>query len=195
MNLTQDFEEAAIAYKSHLAHTIANAKKEIWSSGHYFHVEPFDFERGGFKQGTLLTKEPASTKQKYCYVFGKEDELLEIRQGLSIANQFNREFFFKENNILKSCLYGSNEAIINVKARVYNQNKVSEVFLLGKRGSKYERYFYSNDVLTHIRVEQWNANEKGVPYDAILKYEDNKLIEIVNKFDNGYEEVRYKTAS
>lgn len=195
MNLAQDFEKALGAYESHLAHTIANANKEIWSSGHYFHIEPFDFERGGFKQGALLAKKPVSTKQKYCYTFDKKDIILEIKQGLSISNQFNKEFFFYENDLLKSCLYGNNGMLINVKTRVFYKDKISEVFLLGKRGSKHEKYFYDDDMLTHVRVEQWNAEQQGVPYSAILKYQNNELMEIINKFDNGYEEVKYETAN
>lgn len=191
MNLSQDFEKAVAAYESHSAYATLNCKKEVWTSGHYFNLEPFDFERGGFQRSTLLNKKPASTKQKYCYLFGEDDVLLAVKQGLSIADQFNEEFLFWEDGLLKSCLYGNNKVLINVKARVLRNNQISEVFLLGKRGSKHETYFYQAQVLTRVRVEQWNAQQQGIPYNAVLTYEDGQLVGIVNEFDNGYKESRY----
>jgi hypothetical protein len=190
MDLTQDFEKAANAYERYLVYSVNNASKEVWSTGYYFHVELFDFEKNGFLRGSLLIKNPTWTKQKYCYLFNENNELIEMQQGLNLPNQLNREFFFYENYLLKNCLYGTSKSIINVKFRVLYQGKINEVFLLDKRGSKHEKYFYGNDVLTRVRVEQWNADQQGVPYDALFKYEGSELVSIINKFDNGYEKLQ-----
>jgi hypothetical protein len=191
MDLSQEFQEAAASYDKCLARVSSSAKKEVWTTGPYYNIDPFDFERMGFKRGVILKKSPTSTKNKYYYIFDDKDNLLCVRQYLDIAGQFNEEFVFSEDGFLKSYLYSNNKSIINVKNRIIDNHLVIELFLKGKRGSKHESYHYENDQLVTIRVEQWNDNQQGISYNCVLKYKNSELIEINNEFDNGYAEKKY----
>jgi hypothetical protein len=139
----------------------------------------------------LLRKPPAATKNTYCYWLSEQDVLLATRKGLAMAKQFDEEFFFIEDGHSKSCLYGNTKLLQNVKTRLFKDGRLSEVFLLGRRGFKHETFYYENDVLVSIRVDQGNAEQAGTSYTTLFSYQNGQVLEIVTKFDNGYQEVRY----
>ena len=86
----------------------------------------------------------------------------------------------------KSCLYGNNKSLINVKTKIFIDSRLKEVFLLGKLGSKHEQYFYENGVLTHIEVKQWSGAQQGAFYTTFITYVEGLATEIINRFNNGY---------
>ena len=192
MDLTPDFIHAQTAYADRLAYATTHLHKEVWSSGPLLNAVPFDFERLGFAPGKPLSKRPTSTKNKYCYWLDEHAALLAIRKGIGIADQFYDEFFFTENSLSKSCLYGNTKILLNVTTRLFHNARISEIFMMGDLGSKHETFHYEQHELTKIRVEQWGADKIGIPYNAVFTYEGGNLREIVNEFDNGYQEVQYK---
>jgi hypothetical protein len=192
VNLTTDFNRAQNAYAERLAYATEQRQNELWSAGPLLHAEPFDFERLGFAPGKLLSKQPASTKNKYCYWLNEQGEVLTIRKGIDIPDQFYDEFFFIEEGLSKSCLYGNTKLLQNVKTRLFKDGRISEVFMMGGRGSKHETFYYESDNLVSIHVEQWSAEQVGTSYNTVFKYHNSQLHEIINEYDNGYREVRYK---
>lgn len=192
MDLTQEFERAKTAYEIRFAEAMAKRKQEVWTSGHYYNIDPFDFQRRGFQQGKILTKPPKVTKNKFCYLLDSAANVIMAKQGLSIPDQYNEEFVYIEDEINKSCLYQNDKALINIKVRLFENEKLSQVHLKGTYGSKHESYFYENDRLNHIRIRQWEDAKDGVSYNVMFYYDLGVVSEIVNEFDNGYSEVRYK---
>lgn len=194
MDLTSDFINAPSAYADRLAYAKTHLQKELWSGGPLLHADPFDFERNGFQPGKLSKQRPANTNKKHCYWLDEQDKLLAIRKGLDIPDKFYEEFFFPEDGLLKSCLYSYSPivGVINVKTRLVQNDRLSELFSLGKHGSKHETYHYEQDKLTKIKTEQWSDEGIGPSFNTIFEYKNGQLREIVNEFENGYKEVMYK---
>jgi hypothetical protein len=78
-----------------------------------------------------------------------------------------------------------------VKTRLSKEGRLSEVFLLGRRGSKHETYYYEGDVLVRLRVDQRNAEQAGPSYQVLFRYHHDQLHEIIQVFDTGYQQVCY----
>jgi hypothetical protein len=192
MDLTPDFTRAQTAYADRLAYATACRHKEVWSKGPLLHAEPFDFERLGVAPGRMLRKQPAATQNTYCYWLNEQHVLLAIRKGTTLANQFYEEFFYLEDGCSKSCLYGNTHLLQNVKTRLVKDGRISEVFLLGGRGSKHETFQYAGDKLVRIRVEQESAGQAGISYTTLFTYQSDHLHEIVTEFDNGYRVLNYQ---
>jgi hypothetical protein len=74
---------------------------------------------------------------------------------------------------------------------LFENGHLSEVFLLGKWGFKHETFYYEGDELISIRMEQGNAEQVGTSYTTLFSYQNGQVLEIVTKFDNSYQEVRY----
>jgi hypothetical protein len=191
MDLTTDFHRAQTAYADRLAYALAHRQAERWSKGPLLHAEPFDFERLGLAPGKWLPKKPAATPHTYCYWLDEEAGLLAVRKGLALPNQFYEEFFFTEQGLAKSCLYNNMGRVENVKTRVRQAGRLREVFLLGRRGSKHETYYYEGNVLVRLHVDQWNAEQVGPSYQLLFSYHDDHLHKIKQVFDTGYEQVCY----
>jgi hypothetical protein len=192
MDLTTDFHRAQTAYADRLAYALAHRQEERWSKGPLLHAEPFDFERLGLSPGKWLSKKPAATPHTYCYWLQEHVGLLTIRKGLALPNQFYEEFFFTEQGLAKSCLYGNTGRVENVKTRLVTEGRLREVFLLGRRGSKHETFHYEGDVLVRVRVAQWSGEQVGPAYTMLLSYHHDHLHEIRQVFDNGYQHVCYQ---
>jgi hypothetical protein len=191
MDLLSDFTRAQTAYAERLAYATAHRQQERWSKGPLLPTEPFEFERLGLAPGKWLRKQPAATQHKYCYWLTEQGELLATRKGISLANQFYEEFFFVEEGLAKSCLYSNTQQLQNVKTRVWQDGRLCEVFLLGRRGAKHETYQYEGSQLRCIRVHQRNGEQVGTSYTLYFRYQNEQLAEISTEFDTGYREVRY----
>ncbi|RPD43601.1 hypothetical protein DNI29_23455 [Hymenobacter sediminis] len=191
MSITQAFSEEQDKFDHHFTEINKLITHEEWTAGQYFNIGPYDFQRSGFKQGKKINKKPISTKNKYCYSFDIHNNIIVIKHGLSINNQYNYEFIYYDSSRITSLLYASNKTLINIKIRNIVDNKVQTLDLKGVRGSKHEEYFYNDNLLTRIRVDQWNNDQQGTSFNVLFSYNGEEVNKIKNIFDNGYEEVKY----
>jgi len=168
------------------------AETTIWTTGHYFNVEPFEFERLGFKKGKILNSIPKSTKNRFCYLLDKENRVVCRMEGIDIPNEFLYTFYQYNDYDLKSFQFGNNGSLINAKVIISLNSIVQKMEMHGRKGSRIETYHYDSNVVMKIDVSQSNG-EIEANFEVIFLY-DNKgtLIQIKNVHSNGYEEIRYK---
>jgi hypothetical protein len=189
--LKEEFDSKQAGFDDDYSHTLENVETEEWSNGHLYNIEPFDFQRLGFETGKKLKSIPQVTKSKYCYSFDSKGNLLMIRNGLSLPNQFMSTFIFRFEDYFKSRLYGNTKRLINMKHYNCVNNLLIETFMIGNAGLRKEEYNYVSDSVTKICVFQKNGNNESSFEVDFLYTSDGMLKSITNVHPNGYEEIRY----
>ncbi len=167
-------------------------KKKVWTQGHYFNVEPFEFERLGFKKGKILNSIPKLTKNKFCYAFDSEEKLICRQEGIQIPDQFQYTFYKYINTQIHALLFNNNHSLINAKIISFANNKISEMRMCAKNGTRIEKYNYDANTLKQIDVAQKSGTVEA-EFKVLFFYDANgELVQIKNVHPNGYEEIRYK---
>jgi len=192
MDLLQEFKFESNRFDSNLAIVSAKAMKEIWTSGPVFNVDPFDYERNGFKKGTILKKSPSNTNKKLCYFLTGSEHIVMIKTGIEIPEHYYTEFFFYNNPFLKSVLYGTDREMINIKIREVEDGRITKLFMKATLGSREEKYYYDDRKLVSINVKQWEGEVEKTGFNALFIYNGDELDEVVNVYSNGYRDMKYK---
>lgn len=178
-------------------------EKKIVNTKHskceYFEIFPYSYQRHSFKQGELLENlnSLGGAENLYSYGFDSKERIIQIKEGISLENQFYYEFLIYDENKIKSLSYDNSKALRNLSYFFLNElGKVSKMIFQGKHGAKEENYLYKEGVLMEIHTNPYEGRRQRQnlnPYKEIFEYtEAGELKQITKFFENGYSETIYE---
>lgn len=130
--------------------------------GLFYEVFPFSYQRIGFKQGTPIENinRIKSTNGLFSYGFNNKNEIIEVREGISLKDQFYYQFLFYEKDYIKSLSYDNTKVLQNISFYFLDKNKnVTVMYSKGRRGSREENYQYDKSgTLDKIVIRQFDRN-------------------------------------
>lgn len=85
-----------------------NVVKEENYKGEFYEIAPYSYQRNRFKQGKIVGNVTSlkTTNNLFTYYFDVKNQIIEIREGLELKNQFYYTFFIYEKeltNYIKKC--------------------------------------------------------------------------------------------
>ena len=188
--LKNDFETIRQQIESDVVRT------ELYK-GEFYELTPYSYQRNGFRQGKTVKRPDTvkSTKNLCIYGFNNQNQIVEVKVGCSIENQFYHTFLYYTDNLVKSILYDNGKHLMNVCHHFFESGKLKQLQLCGSHGSREENYIYKENALTHIEIKQYDIDGKsGSDLVHIFQYQDDGTLETITKsFPNGYSEIIYKT--
>lgn len=192
-NLTKEFKSAEGRYLEIESETQKKITDWTWASGPIHRMEPWEIERNGLKEGTVLNKEPEQKKNKYCYGKDNDGKIVTIRIGTEFEDSFEEEFYFFGENTILSYRYNTFQEPVNIRSRLINHGQIAETLLVGEMGSRKESFIYQDKLLNRIQVEEYDAagSTASSAYSAEFNYDNKGLVSIVYKFPNGFERYQF----
>ena len=139
-----------------------NVVREENYKGEFYEISPYSYQRNRFKQGKIVGNVTSlkTTNNLFTYYFDVKNQIIEIREGLELKNQFYYTFFIYEKELMKTIAYDNSKRIVNVRYYLYGSNgKIEKMYSKGSRGSREETYFYENDRLQKIVIRQFDRND------------------------------------
>lgn len=139
-----------------------NVVREENYKGEFYEISPYSYQRNRFKQGKIVGNVTSlkTTNNLFTYYFDAKNQIIEIREGLELKNQFYYTFFIYEKELMKTIAYDNSKRIVNVRYYLYGSNgKIEKMYSKGSRGSREETYFYENDRLQKIVIRQFDRND------------------------------------
>ena len=139
-----------------------NVVKEENYKGEFYEIAPYSYQRNRFKQGKIVKNinSVRTTNNLYTYYFNAKNQIIEIREGCELKDQFDYTFFIYEKGLMKTILYDNSKRIVNVCYYLYGSNgKIEKMYSKGTRGSREETYLYEDDFLQKIVIRQFDRNE------------------------------------
>lgn len=84
--------------------------------GFYYEIIPYSFLRVGMRRGNPIKhfNRLKSTNNLFLYGFNEKKQIIEVREGCEIENQFNHQFLFYEKDMFKSLYYNNGKILQNV---------------------------------------------------------------------------------
>ena len=174
-------EELKVEYDKYNTSSIFDSLKESIEAqiivtevykGFYYEIIPYSFLRVGMRKGNPVKQfnRLKSTKNLYFYGFNDKKQIIEVREGCEIENQFDYQFLFYEKDMFKSLIY----------------NK-------GRFGGREEYYFYDeDDKLQKIEVKQYDRiGQEAANLFYTIKYGPDGSIDTITKSTSMYEEIVY----
>jgi hypothetical protein len=169
--------------------------------GEFYEITPYSYQRGGFKQGIPVKNINLikSTKNLYTYGFNQDGKIIEIREGISLKDAFYYQFLFYEKDCIKSLSYDNVKSLRNISFYIFDgNNRISRMYLKGKRGGREEVYNYSkNDILEKIVIKQFDkeSNEADTLIHSFEYDINGELKSIIKTAMNNdtYSEILYST--
>ena len=75
-----------------------------WYKGEFYELTPYSYQRNGFRQGKTVKRPDTvkSTKNLCIYGFNNQNQIVEVKVGCSIENQFYHTFLYYTDNLVKS---------------------------------------------------------------------------------------------
>lgn len=85
-----------------------NVVREENYKGEFYEISPYSYQRNRFKQGKIVGNVTSlkTTNNLFTYYFDVKNQIIEIREGLELKNQFYYTFFIYEKeltNYIKKC--------------------------------------------------------------------------------------------
>ena len=168
------------------------SKREYYK-GPFYEITPFSFQRVGFKQGKIIKdiNKIKSTKGLYIYGFDKENNLIEVKEGISIPEQFYYQFLLYEKDYTKSVFFNNTKELLNVSFFIFDNNKrITKVYSKGTMGGGEEEYIY-DDSNKLVKIIKKQFNKKCIQGGTLIhtfEYDDNKMLKSILKspLDNNY---------
>ena len=85
-----------------------NVVREENYKGEFYEIAPYSYQRNRFKQGKIVENVTSlkTTNNLFTYYFDVKNQIIEIREGLELKNQFYYTFFIYEKeltNYIKKC--------------------------------------------------------------------------------------------
>ena len=79
-----------------------NVVKEENYKGEFYEIAPYSYQRNRFKQGKIVGNVTSLKTTKYLitYDFDAKNQIIEIREGLELKNQFYYTFFIYEKELM-----------------------------------------------------------------------------------------------
>lgn len=164
-------EELKIEYDKHKDH-FDIIKQKIESKvvkietykGVFYELFPFSYQREGFKQGKPIENmhRIKSTNELFTYGFNDKGNIVEVREGISLKDQFDYQFLFYEKQYAKSLEFNNNNTLQNIRFYFYdNENRIEKMYSKGRMGGKEEDYHYDkNGILEKIIIRQFDRSGK-----------------------------------
>ena len=74
--------------------------------GEFYELTPYSYQRNGCKQGKPVKRPDTikSTKNLCIYGFNNQNQIVEVKVGCSIEDQFYHTFLYYTDNLVKSIL-------------------------------------------------------------------------------------------
>ena len=84
--------------------------------GEFYELTPYSYQRNGFRQGKPVKRPEAikSTKNLCIYGFNNQNQIVEVKVGCSLENQFYHTFLYYTDNLVRSLLYDNGKHLMNV---------------------------------------------------------------------------------
>ena len=188
--LKNDFETIRQQIESDVVRT------ELYK-GEFYELTTYSYQRNGFRQGKPIKRPDTvkSTKNLFIYGFNNQNQIVEVKAGCSIENQFYHTFLYYTDNLVRSLLYDNCKHLMNVCHYFFEGGKLKRLQSCGSHGSREENYIYKENALIHIEIKQYDIDGKsGSDLVHIFQYQDDGTLETITKsFPNGYSEIIYKT--
>lgn len=98
-----------------------NVVKEENYKGEFYEIAPYSYQRNRFKQGKIVGNVTSlkTTNNLFTYYFDAKNQIIEIREGLELKNQFYYTFFIYEKELMKTIAYDNSKRIVNVRYYLY----------------------------------------------------------------------------
>lgn len=164
--------------------------------GEFYELTLYSYQRKGFRQGKLVKRPETikSTKNLCIYGFNNQNQIVEVRVGCSIENQFYYTFLYYAGQLVRSVLYDNGKHLMSICHYFFEDGKLKRLQLCGRYGSREENYVYKGNTLTHIEIKQYEIDGKiSGDFVHIFQYQDDGTLETITKsFPNGYSEIIYK---
>ena len=167
--------------------------------GIFYNIEPFEYQRAGMKQGRPVKNLNLlkTTNNLYTYGFDANDNIVEVRKGISIEKQFYYQFLYYSEGLIKSLFYNNGKILQNISYYILDENGLlKKILLSGRFGSREETYFYENEnQLTKIETRQFGLDneEKATLFD-LFEYNDDGSLKTITKTtlrNKNYREIIY----
>lgn len=134
--------------------------------GVYYEIFPYSFQRVGMRKGkpVKLSNRLKSTNNLYFYGFNEKKQIVEVREGCEIENQFDYQFLSYYDVYIKSLAYDGDKELMNISFYNLNQShQIESIQSVGCFGAEEEEYFYDDNGRLHkIKVRQFDsAGEEG----------------------------------
>ena len=110
--------------------------------GEFYELTPYSYQRNGCKQGKPVKRPDTikSTKNLCIYGFNNQNQIVEVKVGCSIENQFYHTFLYYTDNLVKSILYDNGKHLMNVCHYFFEGGKLKRSQLCGRYGCREENY-------------------------------------------------------
>ena len=157
-----------------------NVVREENYKGEFYEISPYSYQRNRFKQGKIVGNVTSlkTTNNLFTYYFDVKNQIIEIREGLELKNQFYYTFFIYEKELMKTIAYDNSKRIVNVRYYLYGSNgKIEKMYSKGSRGSREETYFYENDRLQKIAVSYTHLRAHETVLKIVIRQFDRNDIE------------------
>ena len=94
-----------------------NVVREENYKGEFYEISPYSYQRNRFKQGKIVGNVTSlkTTNNLFTYYFDVKNQIIEIREGLELKNQFYYTFFIYEKELMKTIAYDNSKRIVNVR--------------------------------------------------------------------------------
>lgn len=160
-----------------------------------FNIRPFENELVGMKLGKVLKKEPLNFKGIYKYYLDTLGRVRLVEKFVGTKGQLiDTGLYFYEPDRIVSYHFES-ERIRNIKVSIVHDGIFVKDINYGGSGLSISDYKYEKDLLTVIDVFQKSHKKtEGSTYKIVFEYSNQKLISIVYKHPNGYQEQRYSAS-
>lgn len=198
-------EELKVEYDKYNTSSIFDSLKESVEAqiivtevykGFYYEIIPYSFLRVGMRRGNPIKQfnRLKSTNNLFLYGFNEKKQIIEVREGCEIENQFNHQFLFYEKDMFKSLYYNNGKILQNVSyCYLKKGNLVDKVLGKGRFGGREEYYFYDeDDKLQKIEVKQYDRiGQEAANLFYTIKYGPDGSIDTITKSTSMYEEIVY----
>lgn len=169
--------------------------------GAFYEILPFSYQREGLKKGKYIKSLNSikSTNGLYIYGFDSQNNIIMIKKGISLKNEFYYQFLFYKNNCINILSFDNCKKLQSIGISFLDDGgKVIKTYHKGLRGERVENYEYNkNRTLNRILIRQFD--KKGNEADTLMHsfyYDDNGILKTIIKSavnNRGYSEIIYPT--
>ena len=154
-------EELKVEYDKYNTSSIFDSLKESIEAqiivtevykGFYYEIIPYSFLRVGMRKGNPVKQfnRLKSTNNLFLYGFNEKKQIIEVREGCEIENQFNHQFLFYEKDMFKSLYYNNGKILQNV-SYCYQKKEILLTKYWAKEDSEEEKSIISMMKMTSYK--------------------------------------------
>lgn len=204
--MEKEFEEIKKVFKSYRKkYDDLNNKieydTEVWASGLYFNLYPFQVELSKSEHGRLYKRVPQNCRNKIRFFF-HNNKIIKVENYNSFG-EINLEYYIKYDNG-KTIIFGFYDKALDRCYMVkYDENREAPISTTCYNVKPHEEmrsvllYEYSNDQICRVVEKGFIIHDNGTPAIIDVKYdfiynELNELTNIVGEMFNHKNECRIK---